>query len=79
MQSSDVVRLIVIANRYNKLPSEILNIQDEYTAFCLNEACAYIQYQLEKEDANPRWIDKQEEEEEKKDGLQYLLDLQYRL
>ena len=77
MQSSEVVRLIVIANRYNKLPSEILKIEEEYTAFCLDEACAYIHAQLEKEDAKPRWIDKQEEE--KKNGLEYLMELQYRL
>lgn len=77
VQSSDVVRLIIVANRYNKLPSEILHIKDEYTAFCLDEACSYIHTQLEKEDSNPRWIDKQNEE--KKDGLQYLMDLQYRL
>lgn len=68
----------MVAKRYNKLPSEILHIEDEYTAFCFDEACSYIQFKLEQEDSNPRWIDVVEEEE-KKDGLQYLLDLQCRL
>ena len=77
MQSSDVVRVIAVAQRYNKLPSEILHIDDEYTAFCLDEACAYINMQLEKGENKPQWIDKKNEE--KKDGLQYLLELQHRL
>jgi hypothetical protein len=73
VQSSDVVRLIVVANRYNKLPSQIVGIEDEYTAFCLDEACSYIYSKLE-EGKEARWLDK--EEEERKDGLSYLLDLQ---
>lgn len=28
---------------YHKTPAELLGIEDEYTAYCLNEACAYIQ------------------------------------
>ena len=36
-----------MANIYNVLPSQILGITDEYTAYCLNEACAVIRYRLE--------------------------------
>lgn len=31
---------------YRKMPSEILGLEDIYTAYCLNEACAYIMQQL---------------------------------
>ena len=27
---------------YSCLPSELIGIEDNYTAFCFNEACAYI-------------------------------------
>lgn len=32
---------------YNKLPSELLHIKDEYTAYCFDEACAYILTKME--------------------------------
>lgn len=32
---------------YNKTPSELLGVEDEYTAFCLNEACMYIQVKMD--------------------------------
>lgn len=32
---------------YKKLPSELIGIEDEYTAFCLNEACMLIQVKIE--------------------------------
>lgn len=31
-----------MAKNFSKLPSEIMEIKDEYTAFCFNEACSYI-------------------------------------
>lgn len=36
-----------MARQYRIRPSEILNIDDEYTAFCFDEACAYISNQME--------------------------------
>ncbi|CZR97655.1 hypothetical protein CDFC105_73467 [Clostridioides difficile] len=27
---------------YNKMPSEILRIKDEYTSFCFDEACIFL-------------------------------------
>lgn len=41
------MRIINQALKFNKLPSEILRIDDEYTAFCFDEACLYIINQLE--------------------------------
>ncbi len=39
------------------MPSEILNINDDYIAFCFNEACMYILQQLN-EGKIPKWKDK---------------------
>lgn len=62
---------------YNKLPSELLNICDEYTAYCLNEACAYILTEM-KNGKEPKWFDKKKEDKIE-NGLQYLLSLQQNL
>ena len=35
-----------MANLYNCRPSTLLNLQNEYDAYCFDEACAYIQLQL---------------------------------
>lgn len=32
---------------YNCKPSDIVGVQDTYTAFCFDEACAYIRQKLE--------------------------------
>ena len=31
-----------MSQRYHKTPAELLGITDQYTAYCLNEACAII-------------------------------------
>lgn len=36
---------------YRKTPSELLAIEDEYTGYCLNEACAYIQAKIDSGDS----------------------------
>lgn len=35
-----------MSNLYKRTPSELLCIEDEYTGYCLNEACAYIQERI---------------------------------
>ena len=42
------------SQKFNRLPSEIARINDEYTAFCFDEACMYIISQLESE-KKPIW------------------------
>jgi hypothetical protein len=37
-----------LANVYKVRPSTLLDITDSYTAYCFDEACAYITGQLEK-------------------------------
>lgn len=34
--------LLSMSQRYMIRPSQLLNVPDEYTAYCLDEACAYI-------------------------------------
>ena len=38
---------------FNKTPAELLFIDDEYTAFCLNQACAYIRANIEQDEEMP--------------------------
>lgn len=40
--------LLSMSKLYQVLPSVLLNIDDEYTAYCLNEACAYIRARVDK-------------------------------
>lgn len=39
-----------MAKLYNSLPSDIIGVKDNYTAFCFNEACAYITNRLQQGD-----------------------------
>lgn len=62
---------------YNKRPSELLNIESEYVAYCLDEACAYILTEM-RAGKEPEWFDKKKENKVE-NGLQYLLSLQKNL
>lgn len=39
--------LLEMSRRYGVRPSELLSVSDSYTAFCLDEAAAYILGQVE--------------------------------
>lgn len=39
--------LLAMSQRYRRPPSELLHIDDEYTAYCLDEACAYIMTKMD--------------------------------
>lgn len=45
--SKEILPLLVMVKRYKKLPSELMSIEDDYTAYCFNEACAFILGKLE--------------------------------
>ena len=47
---------------YNCLPSDIIGIEDNYTAFCFNEACAEIILRLQNEE-KPIYREQEEQEE----------------
>lgn len=58
--------------RYNKRPSEILNIDDSYVAFCLDEAIDEFISRLENKE-RPRFNQDKENGIVTNPGLQYLL------
>lgn len=60
--------LLTTSKQYSTRPSKLLCIEDEYIAYCLDEACAYIISQLE-EGIKPKFI----EDEKENKGLQMLL------
>jgi hypothetical protein len=39
-----------MSSMYHKAPSELLGIVDDYTAYCFNEACAYIQIRIDNDE-----------------------------
>jgi translation initiation factor 2B subunit (eIF-2B alpha/beta/delta family) len=48
-----------MAKTYKVRPSQILNIKNDYDAFCFDEACDYILSELSKEKPRtPKWEDK---------------------
>ena len=50
---------------YHSLPSKILGIDDEYTAYCLDEACALIISKIDN-DEEPKFNKKDKKKESKK-------------
>lgn len=50
-----------MAKLYGKLPSEIIGVEDDYTAFCFNEACTCILMHLQDGD-KPHYVSEDEVE-----------------
>lgn len=50
MASPNIQSLLAISQRYKERPSKLLGEMDEYTAYCLDEACAYIMARLDNEE-----------------------------
>ena len=50
---------------YHSRPSKILGIDDEYTAYCLDEACALIISKIDN-DEEPKFDKKKKKKESKK-------------
>lgn len=44
-----------MARTYQERPSNILGIDDEYTSFCFDEACAYIMSKIDNGE-NPKFV-----------------------
>lgn len=50
--------MIAISQQSHQRPSSIIGLDDDYEAFCLDEACTYIVNKLQDENApKPRFID----------------------
>lgn len=57
---------------YRKSPSELLRIDDDYTAYCLNEAIVEFILMLDK-GKKPLYMKRSEDEKRKNTGLQMLI------
>lgn len=42
VKSEGIINLVGLASIYKARPSSLFDIEDPYTAFCFDEACAYI-------------------------------------
>lgn len=47
MASEQIFTVLSIANLYNCRPSDVMGVDDQYTAYCFDSACAYIVTKLE--------------------------------
>lgn len=59
MTSKEIESVLLQSRLYKCLPSKIIGIDEEdtYTAYCFNEACAYIMMKIENGD-KPRYIER---------------------
>lgn len=54
MKSHRIQSVLLMSKRYGRPPSQLLGIEDEYTAFCFDEACCSFMTRLE-EGENPQY------------------------
>ena len=54
VKSKNILNVLGLANKYQCRPSTLFDIADPYTAYCFDEACAYILMQVE-EGNEPRF------------------------
>ncbi|HBZ6635219.1 hypothetical protein FDB55_13200 [Clostridium botulinum] len=48
--------ILAMAKQFNQRPSQVINLTNDYEAFCFDEACVYIMSEMNKEDAQePRF------------------------
>ena len=57
VKTRQIIRIINLSKHYACRPSELLNIPDEYTAYCFDEVCAEIVLTMtdEKEPKEPKF------------------------
>ncbi|WPC42964.1 hypothetical protein [Clostridium sp. JS66] len=59
-----------MAKQFNKCPSEIIGLTNDYEAFCFDEACTYIIGEMSKEDAKqPKFEDDEQIHKTNNDDL----------
>lgn len=51
----EIVQTIILAKRYNKLPSEILRIEYDYLAYMIDEVCLYLEDKATDKKGNIDW------------------------
>lgn len=62
-----------MSRQYGLRPSSLLDIDDAYAAYCLDEACLYIQCRIENEGRLPRAIEKLTEPQSNAETVQNLI------
>ena len=48
-------QIIEMAKFYNKRPSEILSVEDDYVAYCFDEVCYYYLVEIIDNDGKKNW------------------------
>ncbi len=46
MKSKEIMGFLAMAKAYRQKPSDLLGVDDPYTAFCFDEACFYLEARL---------------------------------
>lgn len=64
--------MLSIAETFKKLPSEVLGIDDEYVAYCFNQACIHILNEI-KDGKKPIFSEDKIYKKRENTGLQMLL------
>lgn len=47
MKSQQILNILAITKKFSCLPSVVMNIDSEYSAYCFNEACMFLLQALE--------------------------------
>lgn len=47
MKSPQILNILAMAKRYRQRPSNIVGVDDEYAAYCFDEACIFLYNALE--------------------------------
>ncbi len=50
-----MAQVIILANKYGKRPSEILGIDNDYLAYCFDEAALYLESEAMDEKGQVNW------------------------
>ena len=68
-----LITLLGMSKRYGVRPSLMLDVDDAYAAYCLDEACLYIQSRIEIEGRMPRALEKLAEPQSNAETVQKLI------
>ena len=55
MKTKEMAQVIIMADRYKKRPSEIMNIENDYVAYCFDEAALYLESLVLDDKGKFRW------------------------
>jgi len=68
----------MVSKSFRLRPSELLKVEDEYAAFCLDEACVDIQYRISHGDEIRFYRNMLITEESKNDTIAFLREVEKR-